>query len=57
MWLLIILAVNINDPKDVPGKVTLEFPDQQSCETSLYSLKYKLKFDGFKVEGKCQKMN
>jgi len=57
MWLLIILAVNINDPKDIPGKVTLEFPDQISCENSLHSLKYKLKFDGFKVEGKCQKIN
>lgn len=41
----------------MPGRVTLEFPDQQSCETSLQSLKYKLKFDGFKVEGKCQKLN
>ena len=54
---MILIAVHINNPNDVPGKITLEFPDQQSCETSLRSLRYKLKFDSFKVEGKCQKMN
>jgi hypothetical protein len=55
MWLLILIAVHLNNPKDVPGKVTLEFPDQVSCENSLKSMTYWLKFDSFKVEGKCIK--
>jgi len=55
MWLLILIAVHLNNPKDVPGKITLEFPDQASCEASLKSMTYWLKFDSFKVEGKCQK--
>ena len=55
MWLMILIAVHLKDPKDIPGRVTLEFPTQASCEQSLESMTYWLKFDNFKVEGKCQK--
>lgn len=55
MWLMILIAVHINNPKDIPGKIVLEFPNQISCEQSLQSMTYWLKFDSFKVEGKCQK--
>lgn len=57
MWLLIILAVHINDPNDVPGKVELHFPDQHSCESAASTMKYYLKFKSFKVEAKCQKLS
>ena len=56
MWLMILLAVHINNPNDVPGKITLQFENQQQCEQTLRTLTYKLKFDTFKVEGKCQKI-
>ncbi|CAB4133525.1 hypothetical protein UFOVP257_247 [uncultured Caudovirales phage] len=52
---MILIAVHINDPRDVPAKVTLEFTDQISCEQSLKSLTYQVKFESFKVEGKCIK--
>lgn len=52
---MILIAVHVNDPKDVPARMTLEFPDQIACEQSLKSLIYWVKFDSFKVEGKCQK--
>jgi hypothetical protein len=55
MWLMILIAVHLNDPKDIPGKITLEFPDQVSCEQSLQSLTYWLKFNNFKIEGRCTK--
>ncbi len=55
MWLMILIAVHISDPKDVPGKITLEFQDQNLCEQTLKSMTYWLKFDNFKVEGKCLK--
>ncbi len=55
MWLMILIAVHLNDPKDIPGKITLEFSDQISCERSLQSMNYWLKFDSFKIEGKCVK--
>jgi hypothetical protein len=53
---MILLAVHINNPNDVPGKITLQFENQQQCEQTLRTLTYKLKFDTFKVEGKCQKI-
>lgn len=56
MWLMILIAVHINDPKDMPGKITLQFQTQQQCEQALQSMTYWLKFDNFKVEGKCQKI-
>jgi len=54
-WLLILLAVHKTNPNDVPGRVTLEFESQAACERSLANMEYWLKFDSFKVEGKCIK--
>jgi hypothetical protein len=55
MWWLIIIAVHVNDPSDVPGRVELAFADQQSCESASTTMKYYLKFKSFKVEAKCIK--
>jgi hypothetical protein len=55
MWILIILAVHINDSKDVPGRIELMFQDQQTCQQALNTIKYKLKFDNFKVIAECKK--
>ena len=52
---MILIAVSINDPKDVPAKVVLEFADQATCEQSLRSMSYWVKFDSFRVEGRCAK--
>jgi len=56
MWLMILIAVHMNNPNDAPGKITLEFQTQQQCEQSLKSMTYWLKFEKFKIEGKCQKI-
>lgn len=55
MWLLILTAVNINNPADVPGKVTIEFPSQEACVRSLVTVDAWLKFRNFRVEAQCQK--
>lgn len=55
MWLMILIAVHINDPKDIPGRITLQFQTQQQCEQVSQSMTYWLKFENFKVEAKCQK--
>ena len=57
MWILIILAVHVNDPQDVPGRVTLEFPTQQACEQARESMTYWLKFKSFRVEARCEKQS
>ena len=55
MWLMILIAVHINDPTDVPARMTLEFPDQHSCEHAKFSLSYSVKFKNFKIEAACQR--
>ena len=55
MWLMILIAVHVNDPRDIPGRVTMEFSDQQSCEQSISTITYWLKFNNFKIEAKCVK--
>jgi hypothetical protein len=54
-WILLILVVNITDPKDIPGKVTLEFANETQCEEAKQSMTYWLKFDTFKVQAQCLK--
>jgi hypothetical protein len=54
-WVLILLAVNINNPSDVPGKVYLYFETEQQCIKAKENMKYWLKFDSFKVTSECKK--
>ena len=55
MWLLILIAVHVNNPSDQPGRIELGFKDREACELSLASMKWELKFKNFKVEGVCRK--
>jgi phage baseplate assembly protein gpV len=55
MWLMILIAVHINDPSDQPARMTLEFPDQHSCEYAKSTLTYTVKFKSFKIEALCQR--
>lgn len=52
---MILIAVHLTDQKDIPGRINLQFETQQQCEQTLQSMTYWLKFDNFKVEGKCVK--
>ena len=56
MWLLILIAVEMHNPNDIPAKITMQFDTQQQCEKSLQSMSYWMKFENFKIEGKCQKI-
>lgn len=55
MWFLIIIAVNIQNSNDIPGKIQLQFKTQVECETALQSMTHWVKFPWFKIEGKCEK--
>lgn len=55
VWILVLVAVSQTNPKDVPGRVTMEFQSQQQCEQAVQSMTYWLKFDSFKVVGRCEK--
>lgn len=54
-WTLIILAININNPADIPGKVFIQFETEQQCIKAKETTKYWLKFDSFKVITECKK--
>jgi len=54
-WTLILIAVNINNPNDIPGRVTIQLPNQQTCEQAQQSLTSYIKFPWFKVEARCEK--
>lgn len=53
--IMILIAVSINNPGDIPGRATLEFDSMIECERVLESLEYELKFRSFKVTGECQR--
>jgi len=55
MWLLLILAVHQTDPRDIPGRVSLEFSTQESCQLALQTLQWQIKFPQFKVVAQCTK--
>jgi hypothetical protein len=55
MWLLLLIAVHVTDPNDIPGRIQLEFPSEEACRAALKSMSYQLKFDRFKVEGSCKR--
>jgi len=57
MWIMFLIVVNIYDPTDVPGRIQLQFKDQVTCEIALQSMTSYVKFNWFKVEGKCQKQS
>ena len=55
MWLLLILAVNVNNANDIPGKVSIEFSTLQECEQARSTVTSWLKFETFKIVSQCQK--
>jgi len=55
MWSLILIAVHINNPSDIPGRIEMSFQDKGLCEQTLQTMTFWLKFSQFKIEGKCVK--
>lgn len=54
-WILLITAMHVNDPKDIPATMTLRTQSQEECERIAETLEYTLKFKQFKLEAKCLK--
>jgi hypothetical protein len=55
MWILFLLAVNINDPNDIPGTIQIPFATEMECEKSAAAMTFNLKFDWYKVSALCKK--
>jgi hypothetical protein len=54
MWLLLLVAVNVNNANDIPARASIEFESRESCITALHSMKSWCKFESFKVKGTCE---
>jgi hypothetical protein len=54
MWLLILIAVNINNPSDQPASLQIPMGSKELCYKALDQLKYDLKFKTFKIVGECR---
>jgi hypothetical protein len=54
IWLLLITAVHLNNPNDIPARMSIEFNSLQSCEQAKDSVKYWIKFKQFKLEITCK---
>ena len=57
MWILILIAVHTTNTSDQPGRIELKFMNEHTCEQTLKTMKWKLKFNNFKIEGICEKQS
>ena len=54
-WVLILIAVKIGDPTNVPATIVLDMPSAHVCEQVLDSMRYNIKYSSYRIEGRCQK--
>ena len=54
-WILLITAIHVNDPKDIPARIELRFETEQQCQQAAQTLDYWIKFKQFTLEAQCQK--
>ena len=57
MWILLLIAVHINDSKDIPAKIQIPFESQAACEYAKTNMTYWIKFENFKVMAECKKQS
>jgi len=57
MWILLLIAVHINNPNDIPAKVQIPFESQAACEYARTNMTYWIKFENFKVVVECKKQS
>lgn len=57
MWLLVIVAVNISNPNDIPGWAKIPFSTESECNHALGRMTTWVKSKSFQIEAKCQKQS
>jgi hypothetical protein len=57
MWILLLIAVHINDPNDIPARIQIPFETFAECEQAKDNFTYWIKFDQFKVIAQCKKQS
>lgn len=54
-WILLITAMHVNNPDDVPARIQLSFETEKQCLQTAQTLDYWIKFKDFKLETQCLK--
>lgn len=54
MWILVLIAININNAQDRPAWIELPFESEQACEVARDQIRYWIKFQNFRLEASCQ---
>jgi hypothetical protein len=57
MWILLLIAVHINNPNDIPARIQIPFESSAACEYAKANVSYWIKFDQFKVTSECKKQS
>jgi hypothetical protein len=57
MWLLILIAVHINDPADNREGWNLNSRTKKPAASAEFTMTWQLKFESFKVVGECKKQS
>lgn len=52
-WILILTAMHIDNPNDIPARVEFELSSEQECIEVAESLDYWIKFKQFIVTAEC----
>jgi hypothetical protein len=55
-WILILTAFNLANPKDVPAWAQIKFETRQQCELGLGGMTSWVKFESYKIIGKCEEI-
>lgn len=53
MWILLLTAIHLSNPNDVPAKITIEFQTETQCLEALKTIDYKIKYSNYKIEPTC----
>ena len=57
VWILLLIAVHINNPGDIPARIQIPFESLATCEYARINMTYWIKFDQFKVISECKKQS
>lgn len=53
IWILLLTAMHVDNPKDVPATMQFEVETEERCIALANTFKYELKFKQYKIEASC----
>lgn len=54
-WILLLTAMHINNPNNIPATVSMKFDTEKACLEAKNSVEYKIKYESYKMVAECQR--